>query len=106
MRERTFPQATPMGELVIVTLEGEDPITSFATMVSNDDEFTRWFIENANAAHGMDLSPPMPEAPSTLMIDSEGPSRAVTPGGSGLAPRRQFRGGGPALRGEDSNERP
>lgn len=61
-----------MGELVIVTLEGDDPLASFATMISKDDEFTRWFIENANAAHGMDLSQPMPGSPSTLVIDSEG----------------------------------
>ena len=56
VRERTFLQPTPMGELVIVTLEGDDPLASFAKMVSKDDAFTRWFIEHANAAHGMDLS--------------------------------------------------
>jgi hypothetical protein len=71
VRERTFLQATPMGDLVIVTLEGDDPMASFAKMVSRDDEFTRWFVEHANSAHGMDLSQPMPEAPSTLVIDSE-----------------------------------
>jgi hypothetical protein len=70
VRERTFLQATPMGELVIVTLEGDDPLASFGRMVSRDDEFTRWFIANANEAHGMDLSQPMTEAPSTLVIDS------------------------------------
>jgi len=72
VRERTFLQATPMGELVIVTLEGDDPMASFGKMMSRDDEFTRWFIENASAAHGMDLSQPMPEAPSALLLDSEG----------------------------------
>lgn len=61
-----------MGDLVIVTLESDDPLASFATMVSKDDEFTRWFIEHANAAHDMDLSQPMPGSPSTLVIDSEG----------------------------------
>jgi len=71
VRERTFLEPTPMGELVIVTLEGDDPLASFAKMVSKDDEFTRWFIEHANAAHGMDLSQPMPGSPSTLVIDSE-----------------------------------
>lgn len=72
VRERTFLQATPMGELVLVTLEGDDPLASFAQMVSADDDFTRWFLANANEAHGIDLSQPMPEAPSTLLIDSEG----------------------------------
>lgn len=71
VRERTFLQSTPMGDLVIVTLEGDDPIASFGRMASKDDEFTRWFIENASAAHGVDLSQPLPEAPSTLVIDTE-----------------------------------
>ena len=71
VRERTFLQATPMGELVVVTLEGDDPQASFARMISADDEFTKWFIAHANEAHGMDLSQPMAESPSTLIIDSE-----------------------------------
>ena len=72
VRERTFLQATPMGEFVLVTLEGEDPMASFGKMLSKDDEFTRWFVENASAAHGVDLSQPMQEAPSALLLDSEG----------------------------------
>ena len=72
VRERTFLQATPMGELVVVTLEGDDPLESFAKMVTADDEFTRWFVAKASQAHGFDLSQPMTEAPSTLIIDSEG----------------------------------
>lgn len=71
VRERTFLQATPMGDLVIVTLEGDNPLASFGQMLSADDDFTKWFIANANEAHGMDLSQPMTEAPSTLVLDSE-----------------------------------
>lgn len=49
VRERTYLQATPMGELVLVTLEGDDPGASFAQMMSRrDDEFTQWFIARAN----------------------------------------------------------
>jgi hypothetical protein len=72
VRERTFLQATPMGELVIVTLEGDDPGASFAAMMGRDDEFTRWFIAQASEAHGMDLSQPMAEAPSRLILDTQG----------------------------------
>ncbi|MCK6209087.1 hypothetical protein KZX45_00835 [Georgenia sp. EYE_87] len=61
-----------MGELVIVTLEGDDPMTSFGKLLSKDDEFTKWFVENASAAHGVDLSQPMEEPPSTLVLDSDG----------------------------------
>jgi hypothetical protein len=71
VRERTFLQATPMGDLVIVTLEGDDPLASFGQLLSKNDEFTKWFVENASAAHGVDLSQPMSEAPSTLLLDTE-----------------------------------
>lgn len=72
VREQTFLQPTPSGELVIVTLEGDDPLGSFAQMMSADDEFTRWFTAQANEAHGVDLSEPMPAVPSTLILDTEG----------------------------------
>ena len=72
VRERTFLQETPMGDLVIVTLEGEDPMASFAKMISADDDFTRWFIAKANEVHNVDLSQPMPGALPTLVVDSEG----------------------------------
>jgi hypothetical protein len=82
VHERTFLQATPMGELVIVTIEGDDPMTSFGKLLSKDDEFTRWFVTNASAAHGVDLSQPMQEPPSTLVLDSEGaPDAASNPSG-------------------------
>ncbi len=71
VRERTFLQDTPNGKLVIVTLEGDDPLGSFAKMMSTDDEFTRWFVERANAAHGFDVSQPMDAPPSRLVADSE-----------------------------------
>lgn len=72
VRERTFLQPTPMGELVIVTLEGDDPLASFAQMMSADDDFTRWFTAQASEAHGVDLAEPMPDVPSTLILDTEG----------------------------------
>ncbi len=71
VRERTFLQRTPMGDLVIVTMEGDDPMSAFAQMMSADDDFTRWFIANANEVHGIDLSHPMAEAPSILVLDTE-----------------------------------
>jgi hypothetical protein len=71
VHERTFLQPTPMGDLVIVTLEGDDPARSFGQMVSADDAFTAWFVENAKAVHGVDLTAPMTEAPSHLVVDSE-----------------------------------
>ena len=73
VHERTFLQSTPMGDLVIVTLEGDNPAASFGQMVSATDEFTKWFIERAQAVHGVDLTLPMTGSPSTLVVDSEAP---------------------------------
>jgi len=70
-RERTFLQSTPMGDLVIVTLEGDDPARSFGQFVTSKDAFTLWFLERVKAIHGVDLAAPMPDgSPSKLVIDS------------------------------------
>ena len=71
VRERTFLQSTPMGDLVIVTLEGDDPARSFGQLVSATDAFTLWFLERVKAIHGVDLAAPMPDgSPSHLIVDS------------------------------------
>ena len=71
-RERTFLQPTPMGDLVVVTLEGDNPAQSFGKFVSSTDPFTLWFLQQVKDIHGIDLtqaaSGPMPE----LVIDSAG----------------------------------
>ena len=71
VRERTFLQQTPMGDLVIVTLEGEDPLAAFGKLMQATDAFTTWFIGRASAIHGFDLSAPMTAPPSELVGDSE-----------------------------------
>jgi len=71
VHERTFLQATPMGDLVIVTLEGDDPARSVGLMTAANDAFTTWFLERVKAVHGVDLTAPMTEAPSKLVVDSE-----------------------------------
>jgi hypothetical protein len=71
VHERTFLQPTPMGDLVIVTLEGDDPARSFGQMMSATDAFTVWFIERAKAVHGVDLAAPMTGSPSELVLDSD-----------------------------------
>ena len=69
--ERTFLQSTPMGDLVIVTIESEDPGRSFGQIVSAKDPFTLWFLARVKEIHGVDLSQPMPDgSPSKLVVDS------------------------------------
>jgi len=70
VREQTFLQPTPMGDLVIVTLAGEDPGHAFGQMMSADDAFTTWFLERVKAIHGVDLTVPMTGSPSELVLDS------------------------------------
>ena len=43
VRERTFLQHTPQGDLVLVTLEGDRPETAFAEFAKRADPFTMWF---------------------------------------------------------------
>jgi hypothetical protein len=69
LHERTFLQQTPMGDFVIVTLEGDDPGRSFGQLMSGTDEFSKWFGEHAMAVHG-DLSPAS-LSPAELVVDSD-----------------------------------
>jgi hypothetical protein len=71
VRERTYLQSTPMGDLVIVTMEGDDPVASFGTLLHNDDDFTRWFIGQATELHGLDPSQLPAGSPSELVVDSQ-----------------------------------
>jgi len=68
--ERTYLQSTPMGDIVIVTLEADDPGRAFGQMMSATDPFSMWFLERVKALHGVDLSVPMAESPSQLVIDT------------------------------------
>jgi hypothetical protein len=71
VHERTFLQPTPMGDMVIVTLEGDDPGRAFGQMTGGTDAFTTWFRERAAAVHGIDLAVPQTGSPSELVVDSD-----------------------------------
>jgi hypothetical protein len=72
LHERTFLQKTPMGDFVLVTLEGADPVGAFARFGQGTDDFTKWFLEEVEGIHGMDLSAPPPGPLPELVIDSDG----------------------------------
>ena len=59
-----------MGDLVIVTLEGDDPGRLFGQLMTGTDEFSKWFTEQAMAAHG-DFSPPASGSPSRARCGSQ-----------------------------------
>ncbi len=77
VHERTFLQSTPMGDLVIVTLEGDDPERSFGEMMSATDAFTTWFLEQAQAIHGLDPSAVAAGSPSQLVVETDRVTVAV-----------------------------
>lgn len=73
VRERTFLQSTPMGDLVLVTLEGEDPVNAFRQFAKGEDEFTKWFVASVNNIHGIDLKAMSADSDMPQMVvDSEG----------------------------------
>jgi hypothetical protein len=41
VHERTFLQETPMGDVVILTIDGENPAKFLAEFAHDDDDFTR-----------------------------------------------------------------
>jgi hypothetical protein len=70
VHERTFLQSTPMGDLVIVTLEGDDPGRAFGKMLGADDAFTKWFVARAQEIHGVDLTVRPTGSPTELVVDT------------------------------------
>ena len=70
VHERTFLQQIHDMNLVIVTLEGDDPMGSFIKMANTNDEFTKWFLGQVKDVHGVDISQPMPGPMPELIVDS------------------------------------
>ena len=70
VRERSFLQHTPLGDLIIVTLEGENPEEAFANFVSEKNAFTDWFAAAVKSIHGVDLTQPPPGPTAELVVDS------------------------------------
>jgi hypothetical protein len=70
VHERSFFQPSPMGDFVIVTLEGDDPGRAFAKFAASTDPFSTWFLAQVKELHGFELAEvlqgPMPE----LAVDS------------------------------------
>ena len=71
VHERSFLQSTPMGDVAIVTLEGDDPGRAFGKMLGANDEFTKWFAAKAKDVHGVDLTPRLDVSIPELVVDSD-----------------------------------
>lgn len=71
VRERTFLQHTPMGDFVLVTLEGNDPQGAFTKFGKGTDAFTKWFSKEVKEINGVDLANPPAGPLPELIIDSQ-----------------------------------
>jgi hypothetical protein len=70
VRERAFLQPTPMGDLVIVTLEGDDAPRALTKMAAANDAFTEWFVAQVLEIHGFDLRQVASQPAPDMAIDS------------------------------------
>jgi hypothetical protein len=70
VRERTFHQHTPMGDFVVVTLEGDDPAAAFTKFGQGDDAFTKWFAAQVKEVHGIDVNAATTGPLPTMVADS------------------------------------
>lgn len=70
VRERSFLQHTPMGDMVIVTLEGENPQAAFTQFGQGTDTFTQWFVKGVKECHGIDLTQTSQQPFPELIADS------------------------------------
>jgi hypothetical protein len=76
VHERAFLQQTPMGDIMIVTLEGEDPASAFEKFGSANDDFSQWFKEQVKALHGFDMAEPQPGPMPELVLDTQAKATA------------------------------
>ena len=67
IHERTFLQETPMGDLVIVTFEGNDVQSALGKLMA--DPAMGKFMAQLSEIHGMDPNAPPPALPR-LVFDS------------------------------------
>jgi len=72
VRERHFLQKAPIGNLVIVLLEGENPQEELQKFAHGKDAFTKWYLAEVKATHGVDLvTASMGELPMQISDSSE-----------------------------------
>ena len=69
-REAWFIQPTPLGEMVIVYLEGEDLARTFQTLAASEEPLDVWLKEQAKSVHGIDFNKPRSAPLPELVYDS------------------------------------
>ena len=62
-RETVWIQPTPMGDVLIVYLEGDDPVRSNQAFVASKDPYDLWFKQQVLSITGIDFNQPPPGLP-------------------------------------------
>lgn len=65
--ESWFIQSTPMGDMVIVVMQAEDPARAWQEWAASQDPYDRWFKETAGAVCGLDFNQPLPAMPEQIL---------------------------------------
>lgn len=61
-RQAIWHQQTPAGTVAVVLVEGDDPVAAVAAFGASDAPFNRWFREQMEEVHGIDISQGAPDA--------------------------------------------
>ena len=59
-RDSAYLNRTPMGDIVCVYLEGDDPIEGNRQFAASTSPFDTWFKQQAGEAFGLDFNQPVP----------------------------------------------
>lgn len=62
-REDWYLQSTPQGDMIIVVMEGEDPLRTMHSWAESRDPFDIWFKNQAGEISGIDFNQPVPGLP-------------------------------------------
>jgi len=66
-KEDVFLQSTPMGDMVVVSMECDDPAKVMERLLTSTDPFDVWFREKVLVeSHGVDPSGPPPPVNETI----------------------------------------
>ena len=65
-REDWYLQNTPQGDMIIVVMEGDDPLQTMQGWAGSSDPFDVWFKTQAQEISGIDFSQPMPVLPEHI----------------------------------------
>ena len=55
-----------MGDLLVVLLEGDDPVKGNREFAASKSPYDVWFKENAQRITGIDLNQPLPSIPELV----------------------------------------